>query len=85
MPSTEIELEISQYLASALEHHRSELRPETALIETGLLDSMGILDLIEFLESRFGISLGDADMVPEHFQNIQTVTSLVERRLLKLE
>jgi acyl carrier protein len=47
---------------------------DDSLIETGIIDSTGILELIEFLESRFGIEVDDTDAVP---QNLGSITHLV--------
>ena len=47
---------------------------EEALLGSGILDSLGIMRLVVFLEEEFGIAVAETALVPEHFQ---TVTSLV--------
>lgn len=49
--------------------------PETSLLESGVVDSLGILELLSFLTDRFGIVLEDDDVNP---QNLETPTRLVE-------
>jgi acyl carrier protein len=52
---------------------------DTQLIELGVLDSIEILNLVSFLEERFGIALPIDEFVPENFQSAQTIAGLVER------
>lgn len=51
------------------------------LLDSGVLDSASILELVSFLEDRFGISIEDDELVPEHFETIDTVAKLVETKL----
>ena len=48
---------------------------EDALVDEGIIDSTGILELIEFLESHFGIEVSEAETLP---QNIGSISSLTE-------
>jgi acyl carrier protein len=50
-------------------------RDEDLLVEEGIIDSTGILELIEFLEDRFGIEISEAETVP---QNLGTISSLTQ-------
>jgi acyl carrier protein len=51
-----------------------------SLLEAGVIDSTGVLELIGFLESRFELEIPDADLVPEHFDSIGAITSYVAGR-----
>ena len=42
------------------------LAPDTSLMESGILDSTGVLELVGFLEERFGFKVEDADLTPEN-------------------
>jgi len=53
---------------------------EDKWLETGLLDSLGILDLVHFLEEEFKISIVDQDLVPENFESLKAVTEFVRAR-----
>jgi acyl carrier protein len=48
-------------------------------LETGLLDSLGILDLVHFLEEEFSIVISDDDLLPENFQSLEAVTQFVKK------
>ena len=49
------------------------------LIERGILDSMGLMKTITFMEEQFGIHVSDDDVLPENFQTINSIHKLVER------
>ena len=50
-------------------------------LEIGILDSLGILDLVQFLEDEFAIRLSDDDLTPENFESLSVVSSFVCSRL----
>lgn len=50
------------------------------LLESGILDSLGILDLVAFVEQNFGIVLADEELVPENFQSIEHLTAFVQSK-----
>lgn len=62
----------------------SSLPAERSLIEEGLIDSTGVLELVSFLEEQFGIEVGDAEIVPANLDSIAAITAFVEgKRALK--
>jgi acyl carrier protein len=46
-----------------------------SLIEKGIMDSTGVLELVEFLESTYSIKVEDEELVPE---NLETVTNILK-------
>jgi acyl carrier protein len=50
-------------------------------LETGMLDSLGILDLVHFLEEDFSIRVSDEELLPENFQSLSSVTEFVKSKL----
>jgi acyl carrier protein len=55
----------------------SELGNEDSFLETGLIDSTGVLELIGFLEERFGVHVADEEMIPENLDSIARVARFV--------
>jgi acyl carrier protein len=51
------------------------------LLETGVIDSLGVLELVEFLQQEFSVAVADDDLTPENFQNIESMARFVERSL----
>ena len=52
-----------------------------SLIESGVVDSTGILELIEFLEETFGIMVGDSETVPHNLGSVAAIDAYVGRKL----
>ena len=50
------------------------------LIDNEVLDSLGIFELVGFIEDEFDIDVQDDDLVPENFENVEAISQLVERR-----
>lgn len=53
---------------------------DDSLVEDGIIDSTGILELIEFLESNFGIEVTEEETVPENLGTITNLTEFVMRK-----
>lgn len=53
---------------------------DSSLLETGVIDSTGILELIEFLEEAFGIHVADNETIPENLDGIDRVVAYVARK-----
>ena len=49
------------------------------LLESGIIDSLGVLDLVAFLQQEFAVAVADEDLTPENFQNIECMARFVER------
>jgi acyl carrier protein len=54
---------------------------DQSLLDAGLIDSTGILELVAFLEERFGIQMADADIVPENLDTLDSIAAYVRRKL----
>lgn len=54
---------------------------DESLIEGGVVDSTGVLELIEFLEEAFGISVEETETVPQNLGSISGIESYVARKL----
>jgi len=54
---------------------------EDSLLESGIVDSLGVLELVEFLERTFGISVTEEDLLPENFDSIRRMAEMVDRKV----
>jgi len=57
------------------------LNENESLLEQGIIDSTGILELVSFVESTFDITVADDDIVPENFDSISNVVNYLERKI----
>ena len=58
-----------------------ELPGAASLLESGIVDSTGVLELIGFLEKTFGIRVADDEILPENLDSVDRITSFVDRKL----
>lgn len=56
------------------------LTDDMSLIETGLVDSTGMMGVIMFIESEFGIHVGDRETTPDNLESISKIVAFVERK-----
>lgn len=59
---------------------RHHLKDSDALLETGIVDSLGVLDVVAYLEQEFSIGVADDELVPENFQSIEKLSAFVRRK-----
>lgn len=69
---------ILRHFPVARQHH---VGLHDSLLELGIVDSLGVLELVTFIEKDLGITLSDDQLMPEHFTSIATIADLVTRRL----
>jgi acyl carrier protein len=53
------------------------------IVETGLIDSLGIMQLVLYLEKEFLIKVKDEDIIPEHFESIDAISAYIGKSSLK--
>jgi len=56
------------------------LTDDYPLLEREILDSMGIFQMVSFLEGEFGIEIDDEDLLPENFETIEAIARLVDTK-----
>lgn len=54
-----------------------DLGDDVSLIEADLVDSTGILELVAFVETTYGVAIADADIVPANFDSIGRIAAFV--------
>ncbi|MGA8279007.1 MAG: acyl carrier protein [Rhodanobacteraceae bacterium] len=51
-----------------------------SLLDSGIIDSIGVLSLVTWLEQEFDIVVADEDVVPEHLDSIERIVNFVRRK-----
>jgi acyl carrier protein len=54
------------------------LGEDDQLVESGIIDSLGVMTLLSFLEEKFMIQIPDNELTPENFASLSSITALVE-------
>ena len=58
----------------------AEVADDTLLVTAGLVDSTGMLEIVTFLESEFGIRIADHETTPENLESIARIAGFVTRK-----
>jgi acyl carrier protein len=65
----------------AVDAGKKSLDPDEDLLEQGIIDSLGIMKLILFMEKTYGIAIIDEEIIPENFQNVNMMAKFVEQKI----
>jgi acyl carrier protein len=53
---------------------------EDSFLEKEIIDSTGVLELVSFVEERFGIEVGDEELIPDNFDSINKLGEYVRKK-----
>jgi acyl carrier protein len=82
MSTSEFRASVRDFLMAEFPEARARgVSDEEPLLESGVLDSLGVLELANFIGERFSLTLEDDDLTPENFGSIAAVARLLEARL----
>ena len=59
----------------------SELNNSDSFLQTGIIDSTGILEIIMFLQDEFGIAIEDIEMIPENLDSVDNILAFLEKKI----
>jgi len=77
-----VEQEIRRYIIENILFEDADNMDENiSFQESGILDSMGFLELITFIEAKFAIKIHDTELTPKNFDTLQKMSSFVEEKL----
>lgn len=79
---SDISEQIKQYILTdiAADLNITHLDEDEALIESGVIDSLGVLKVLAFLEESLGLDLASDQVKLENFKSIRTIREMVERQ-----
>ncbi len=78
-----VQEQLKQFVTSEFmyEQDSKALSPDLDLLNQGIIDSMGILDLVSYLEQTFNIQVTDEEITPENFRNLNALTHFVQGKV----
>lgn len=62
-------------------YSENELSNDTSFLEFGVLDSMGIIELIVFIEEEFGVEISYSEILPENLDSVNCASSLIYKKM----
>lgn len=79
--STEITTPIAKFIAEKiLKQPNKEIKPDEALISSGLIDSFSLMDLALFVEDTFGVKIEDTELNANTFDSLNQLADLISSR-----
>ena len=76
-----IKKEIQQYIVETSLSNVEDIKDDTLIFDTGLLDSMGLLFLIEFINEKYNIEVNDEELNPKNFESINSIVLFASTKL----
>jgi len=77
-----IQEKVSQFILNNFLMHESniDLDINASLLEEGIIDSTGVLELVSFLESEFSVKITEDEIIPENLDTIENIVAFVEKK-----
>jgi len=83
---TKIEQDVREFLCDKLFLINLDgLSDDDSFLEKGIVDSMGILHLIAFVEDKYGIPVEDKDLITENWDSVRRISDYVRSKIAALE
>lgn len=70
---------LRNFIVTELGWRGPELTDDYPLLENHVIDSLGVFQIVEFLESEYGVSVPDEELVPEKFSTLASIAEIVDR------
>jgi len=73
--------DVRQFMQTELKVARADaVRPEDRLVDRGIVDSIELMQIAGFVETKYGIAVPDTDVVPENFGSLAALEAYVQRK-----
>jgi acyl carrier protein len=76
--------EIKDYICGTMLVGLSDqsIEPDESLVQRGVVDSTGVLELVEFLQDRYGVSIKDEEITVENLDTLNAIAAFLQRKLV---
>ena len=82
MQTTALELEIHKFIVDNFMFGQADgLKYDESLLQKGVIDSTGVLELVSFLQDNFNITVEDDEIVPTNLETINGIVTYVSKKL----
>ena len=78
----DVQSTLKEYIVTVFMHERNQsvLDSDTPLIEDGIIDSMGLMQLVHFIEDTFAIEIVEEDLDIDNFKTVNTLTAFINNK-----
>jgi acyl carrier protein len=85
MPVLDIEREVHSFVISNFLFDQSvDLEPDDSLLDKGMIDSTGVIELVDFIEERYAIKVEDEEVIPANLDSVRNVAKYVAGKLKRV-
>jgi len=77
----DVERDVREFISENFILDGQDLAGDASLTSHGVLDSMGVLELIMFIEERFSVKVPDEDTLPENLDSVERIVKYVRQRM----
>ncbi len=77
-----IETKIKDYISTNLlfSNNGFKYADDASFLEEGIVDSQGVMELVMFVEDKFGFTVDDMDIIPDNFDSVARLASYIRRK-----
>ena len=76
-----VETRVREFLKNELGKDVTGVGPDDSLLESGMIDSVAVMQLVAFLETTYGIRVAEDDLMPENFDTLGAIAIFVNQRV----
>ncbi len=79
---SDVEQAVREYIVEnfMMGEEDGELGSTDSFLDTGLIDSTGVLELVEFIEDNYGIEVNDEEMLPENLDSVSNIAAYIAKK-----
>ncbi len=78
MPEKNIQESVTQFIFSKFPLAKKKgIAPNESLLESGIVDSMGILEIVTYIEDEYSIQLSDEEVLADNFATVESIAELI--------
>jgi acyl carrier protein len=75
--ATEIQEKLMDFISQHFRIPKSQIDPEASLVDQGVIDSFGFIEIVSFLEGEFPIVVADEQITRDHFGSVSRIVAFV--------
>lgn len=82
MSANDVKKIVKEFLSDRFMIGRSidSLKDSDSMLEKGIIDSTGVLEVVGFIEETFGFTIGDEELIPEYLDSVNNIVAFVTRK-----
>jgi acyl carrier protein len=79
----EVKTQVREYVAKNLlfSDNGFEYGDDDSFLQEGIVDSVGVLELVLFVEEKFGVAVDDQDITPDNFDSVNRLADYIQRHV----